>query len=154
MEMWWEGIRVRDRLALQHDSVLFFQAVWSKIQRACQRKMREREKWGRRQRERGRPIDRKTAREREGGGLYNAPVNIIHSFVPLLLLLIMASDVSHLVLSESDMKKRQHAFNKMTCAAQMFCLYFGTCWWFWLIQPPTGCISTSGQNIFSHQTWW
>lgn len=60
------------------------------------------------------------------------------------MLQIAASDVSLLGLFELDMKKRQHAFNKMTCPARVVCLYFGACQWFWLIQPPTDCISTSG----------
>lgn len=76
------------------------------------------------------------------------------SFVPLLMLLIMASDVSHLWLFESDMKSDNMFLIKMTCPARVVCLYFRACWWFWVIQPPTGCISASGQNIFSHQTWW
>lgn len=45
--------------------MLFFQAVWSKIQRACQRKMREREKWGDNRR-----IDRATAGEQGAYHVY------------------------------------------------------------------------------------
>lgn len=76
------------------------------------------------------------------------------SFVLLLMLLIVASDVSHLCLRWVRHEKEQHAFNKMTCQARAVCLCFGARWWFWVIQPPTGYISTSGQNIFRHETRW
>lgn len=57
MEMWWEGIRVRGRLALQHDSVLFFPGcVVVDSGRACQWKMRGTREVGD-DRVRGRRID-------------------------------------------------------------------------------------------------
>lgn len=131
MEMWWEGIRVRDRLAVQHDSVLFFQAVWSKIQRACQRKMGKREKWGRK---RGRRKDGETGEE------------VIQDCSELRVHLrccrwcFWSLKVRH--------EKKLHGFHKMTFLAWVVSLYFGACWWFWEFQPPADCISASGHNMF------
>lgn len=136
MEMWWEGIRVRDRLALQHDSVLFFQAVWSKIQESLSTENERAREVGEK-RERGRRIDWGRERERDGVVGYTTHQWISCSFVLLLMLLIIASDVSHLGLFESDMKSDNMLLIKWPAPARVACLYFGACWWFWVIQPPT-----------------
>lgn len=62
------------------------------------------------------------------------------------ILLIITSDVSQSCFFKSDLISN----NTLLMKWPGFC--FGARWWFWVIQPPTGCISSNGQNIFSHWT--
>lgn len=90
---------------MQHDSVLFFQAVWSKIQRACQRKMGKQEKWGRNGEGEG-----ETNRQRDWVLGYTTEHQISCSFM-LMMMLILASDVSFLFSLKAINEKERHAFN-------------------------------------------
>lgn len=143
--MWWEGIRVRDRLAVQHDSVLFFQAVWSKIQRACQRKMGKREKRGRK---RGRRKDGETGEEvrRE---LYKAAVSFM-----FICAVVSDADCVASALLKSDMKSSKMLFIKWPFCLEWSVSTLGHVGGLEKFNHQHTAFQPVDTTCFMHQTWW
>lgn len=146
MEMWWEGIRVRGRLALQHDSVLFFPGcVVVDSGRACRWKIRGTREVGD-DRARGRRID-------GGGGVLRRTPASIQFFCTavdaadygigylMFFFFFFSPRPCFLRQSRTWKKSSKLLYNKNDLPTAAVCVCFGACWRFWLIQPPTGCIS-------------